>query len=107
MKPALAMMLAAALLAACAVPTPILSKQRTDDVFGHIQPGMTEAQVEQMIGKPDETMRFPLSGNYGWDYRYYDTWGYMADFSVTFGPDGRVVSKISRRFDGGDKGGSK
>ncbi len=96
--------LAALVLAGCGAYTPTLSPQRNVDVFGRIQPGMTEAEVEQLIGVPDEKMPFPLSGNHAWTYRYYDPWGYMAEFSVTFGPDGRMVSKISRRFDGGDRG---
>ena len=50
-------------------------------------------------------MRFPLSGNEAWDYLYVDTWGILASYSVTFGSDGRVVSKVSRRLnDGGDHG---
>ena|SRR5689334_7340296 len=96
--------LAASVVSACAIDTPILSKQRTDDNFSRIHTGMTEAEIEQVAGTPDEKMRFPLSGNYAWSYRYYDTWGYYAEFSVTFAPDGRSVSKISRRYDGGDKG---
>ncbi len=104
MKRKLHAALAALLLAGCSVYTPIVSSQRNDDVFRKIEPGMTEAQIEQMIGTPDEKMAFPLSGNHAWTYRYYDMWGYMAEFSVTFGPDGRALSKISRRFDGGDRG---
>ena len=39
-------------------------------------------------------------------YRYQDTWGYIVIFSVTFGADGRVVAKLSRRVnDGGDHSG--
>jgi outer membrane protein assembly factor BamE (lipoprotein component of BamABCDE complex) len=79
---------------------------RNDGVFSRIQPGMTQDEVLRLLGRPDQTMRFPLSHTVAWDYRYYDTWGYMADFSVTFGPDGRAVSKISARInDGGDHGG--
>jgi len=43
-------------------------------------------------------MQFSLSGNTAWDYRFIDTWGYLAVFSVTFDPNGIVVSKISRRL---------
>jgi hypothetical protein len=78
---------------------------RNDDVFNTIHAGMARDEIQRMIGLPDETMRFPLSNTVAWDYRYYDTWGYLAVFSVTFADDGRAVSKISRRLnDGGDLG---
>jgi outer membrane protein assembly factor BamE (lipoprotein component of BamABCDE complex) len=81
---------------------------RTDATFAQVTRGMPEAEIQQMLGKPDETMRFPLSNTEAWDYRYYDNWGYMAIFSVTFDADGRVVSTISNRVNaGGDHAGSK
>lgn len=107
LAPLAASVAATSLLAACAFPGaggPV----RTDAAFAKVVSGMPEAEVAQMLGRPDETMRFPLSHNEAWDYRYYDTWGYLAIFSVTFGPDGRVVSTISNRVNsGGDHAGSK
>ena len=104
---AAAPMAALSLLAACAVPG-TGAAVRTDATFAHVASGMPQPEVAQMLGPPDETMRFPLSNSEAWDYRYYDTWGYMAIFSVTFGPDGRVVSTISNRINsGGDHAGSK
>jgi outer membrane protein assembly factor BamE (lipoprotein component of BamABCDE complex) len=96
--------LALAFLAACAAP----GAGRSDAMFSQVARGMPEQEVAQLLGKPDETMRFPLSQNEAWDYRYYDGWGYLAIFSVTFGPDGRVASTISNRVNsGGDHGSSK
>ena len=105
---AAAAMAAMSLAAACA-PLGAGGAARTDATFAHVVSGMPESEVAQMLGRPDETMRFPLSHNEAWDYRYYDTWGYLAIFSVTFGPDGRVASTISNRVNsGGDHaGGSK
>lgn len=98
---------AMSLAAACASIGPG-GAVRTDATFRQVTGGMPESQVAQMLGPPDETMRFPLSHSEAWDYRYYDTWGYLAIFSVTFGPDGRVVSTISNRVNsGGDHAGSK
>jgi outer membrane protein assembly factor BamE (lipoprotein component of BamABCDE complex) len=95
-----AILAAAALVSGCAAGG---GPPRNDDVFNRIQPGMTQEEVRQLIGPPDETMRFPLSNTLSWDYRYQDTWGYMAMFYVTLDANGRVVSKISRRLnDGGD-----
>jgi hypothetical protein len=74
-----------------------------DDTFYRIQPGQTREDVLRMIGPPGDTMAFPLSGNYAWDYRYTDTWGYLAVFSVTFDRGGTVVSKITQRIER-DKG---
>ena len=69
-----------------------------DDTFNGIRPGLTRDDILRRIGPPGETMQFSLSGNTAWDYRFVDTWGYLAVFSVTFNPDGIVMSKISRRL---------
>jgi len=97
-----------ALLSACATVSPGLAgaPPRSDALFAQVTSGMSEPEVAQLLGRPDETMRFPLSRNEAWDYRYHDAWGYIAIFSVTFGPDGRVASIISNRVNsGGDHGG--
>ena len=70
-----------------------------DDVFYRIQPGMTRDEVLRMIGPPGETMTFPRLGQVSWDYRYMDTWGYLAIFSVNFDANGVVVSKFTRRVE--------
>lgn len=76
-----------------------------DDRLGLVRYGMTRDDTLRLIGVPDERMRFPLSGTEAWDYRYQDSWGYFASFSVTFGPEGGVVGRISQRLnDGGDHG---
>jgi outer membrane protein assembly factor BamE (lipoprotein component of BamABCDE complex) len=78
-----------------------------NNLIGQVERGMTQEQVRAVMGPPDETMPFPLSRTLAWDYRYTDTWGFLAMFGVTFGPDGRVVSTISRRLNDGrsDSGG--
>lgn len=70
-----------------------------DDTFNRIQPGLTRDDVLRMTGPPGQTMAFPRSGHTAWDYRYTDTWGYLAIFSVTFDRDGTVVSKITQRIE--------
>jgi len=93
--------LACLALAGCVAAGPY----RNDALFARVQPGMTESEVGALIGPPDNTMPFPASRTNSWGYFYYDTWGYYCEFSVTFGPDGRAVSKLSRRVnDGGDRG---
>jgi len=98
------LLLAPALLAAaCATPGGMSFSARNEALFGGIETGMTQAQVRGQLGTPDQTMPFPRLGQVAWDYRYQDAWGYLALMSVTFGPDGRVVSRTSQRLnDGGD-----
>jgi outer membrane protein assembly factor BamE (lipoprotein component of BamABCDE complex) len=76
-----------------------ISQVLNDQVFSRIQPGLTRDDVLRLIGPPGSTMRFPISGNDAWDYRFVDTWGYTAVFSVTFNRDNIVVSKISQRIE--------
>lgn len=99
MRPTLALLVAAALLAGCATPGSAL----TGGQLERLSQGMTREDTLRLLGAPDATMRFAPTRTEAWDYRYQDPWGYLADFSVTFGPDGRVVSMMSQRInDGGD-----
>ena len=85
-------------LAACAIAGPA----RNDELFARVRTGMTQPEIRDLLGAPNDAMRYPLSGNTGWGYLYWDAWGFWSEFSVTFGPDGRAVSTHTRRFDGGD-----
>jgi outer membrane protein assembly factor BamE (lipoprotein component of BamABCDE complex) len=109
MKRTLVVISACLALAACADFGAALgsAKVLTDDNFARVDYGMTRDDALRLLGRPDETMRFPLSNSEAWDYRYFDTWGYLASFGVTFDAQGRVSGKISRRLnDGGDHGGT-
>jgi len=93
----------ASLLAGCASLGGLPAPGERD--FARIQDGMTRDDTRRLLGAPFESMRFPLSGNESWDYRYQDTWGYLAAFSVIFGPQGTVVGHVTQRLnDGGDHG---
>lgn len=95
--------LGALLLSACAVQT--AGQSHADELFAQIQPGMTQEEVLRIVGRPEQTMPFPLSRTVAWDWTAFDTWGYMVEQSVTFDAQGRVVSKFARRInDGGDHG---
>ena len=92
---------AAFVLAACAANH--TGPARNDALFAQVQQGMTQDQVLQIAGRPDETMPFPMSGTLAWSYYGYDTWGYYIEQSITFDRQGRVQSKYARRInDGGD-----
>ena len=96
-------LLAALVAAGCAAVAASNEPSRSDAFFQRIAIGMTTEEVRRELGPPDESMPFPLSGSTAWDYRYTDTWGYLALYSITFGPDGRAASKFSRRINqGGD-----
>ena len=91
----------AAFLAACVAPDP----RRNDAAFASIASGMTQAQVRDIAGPPDNEMPFPLSRTTSWGWLYWDQFGYYVEFSVTFAPDGTVAGKTYRRLnEGGDHG---
>jgi outer membrane protein assembly factor BamE (lipoprotein component of BamABCDE complex) len=93
-------LVAAAVLAGCAMLPP--DPPRSDEIFGAVRLGMSQQEIERMLGRPDETMRFSRDA-ISWDYRYMDTWGYFAMFSVTFDAQGVAVGRLSwRTNDGGD-----
>ncbi len=70
-----------------------------EDHFYRVQPGQTRDDVLRLIGPPLETMDFPRLQQVAWDYRYQDTWGYNAIFSVMLDRDGHVVGKVTRRLE--------
>jgi len=72
-----------------------------DDHFRGIREGQTRDDVLRMIGPPGEAMEF-RSGNYAWQYRFMDTWGYLSNFNVTFNREGIVVDKIAIRIERND-----
>ena len=105
MRPAHLVRIAAAIVVAVLIQgcAAVLASNepRRNGLIGQIQHGMTREQVQGILGAPDETMVFDNTRTVAWDYRYTDTWGFMAMFSVTFGSDWRVVSTFSRRLNDG------
>ena len=96
-------LLAAAAILACGCAS--IESPMTDERFGTVRPGMTNDEVRLALGAPRQTMMFPKSSTQSWDYLGTDAWGYMVDYSVIFGPDGLVTSKVARRINnGGDHG---
>jgi outer membrane protein assembly factor BamE (lipoprotein component of BamABCDE complex) len=86
----------------CMAPgAPALSDYRVldDDRIARVAPGQSREEVLLLLGPPVRTMHFARLGHTAWDYRYMDTWGYHAVFSVTFDAQGIVVSRISQRIE--------
>jgi len=105
MKPSrIAAILALSGAASCAVGPNAVGARNDATFAAAVHPGITQAEVERALGPPDKRQKFSISGNEAWDYKYQDGWGYMAIYSVTFSPDGHVVSTISNRINsGGDR----
>lgn len=74
-----------------------------DDTFHQVRAGMTRDEILRLIGPPGDTMAFARLRQTSWEWRYVDTWGYRAIFSVNFDESGIVVSKFTRRIER-DKG---
>ena len=71
---------------------------RSDVLFSRIAAGMAQEDVLRDFGRPDETMAFPMSRTHAWTYVYRDTWGFAAEYSVTFDTSDRVVAMLSKRI---------
>jgi hypothetical protein len=61
-----------------------------DDNFARVQPGMEPQQVRDLLGRPAEQRRYELKNEEVWSWRYKPV-NESRMFSVTFGPDRKVV----------------
>ena len=71
----------------------------TTDTSYKVVPGMSESDIQALLGEPQRVARFSRSQTVAWDYDFRDDWGYDATFSVIFNEAGSVVSKVSVRRD--------
>ena len=71
-----------------------------EDHLMRIQTGSsTQDDVSRIIGPPSRTVDFTRRNQVAWIYRFRDTWGYFADFTVSFDPRGVVANKATVRID--------
>jgi SmpA / OmlA family len=71
-----------------------------EDHLMRIQTGSsTQDDVLRIIGPPSRTVDFTRRSQVAWMYRFRDTWGYLADFTVSFDPSGVVTDKATVRID--------
>lgn len=61
-----------------------------DDNFARVQPGMDRLQVRQLLGPAAEQKRYALKNEEVWGWRYKPV-NESRMFSVSFGPDGKVL----------------
>lgn len=69
----------------------------TEAYFAKIRPGLTKDEVRRLIGKPAETMTFPLKKEEVWSWKYEkgpnDTWQFHTHFDL----GGKVVTTSESR----------
>lgn len=64
--------------------------------FAKVVAGMEEGEVRRMLGKPAKMMTFARKQETDWDWNYIDPPTRDMQFTVTFGPDGRVLRTLNR-----------
>ena len=57
---------------------------------------MDENEIRRMLGKPAKMMTYKLKQETDWDWNYIDPPTRDMQFTVTFGPDGRVLRTMNR-----------
>jgi outer membrane protein assembly factor BamE (lipoprotein component of BamABCDE complex) len=67
------------------------------DNFARVQPGQTQDEVRERLGRPAEMRPWPLQHETEWTWRFHPDANQTKLFSVTFDADGRV--KRSGVFD--------
>jgi hypothetical protein len=71
----------------------------TQAYFAQIRPGMTQDEIRRLIGKPGETMTFPLKKEEVWTWRYEPATGERWHFHVHFDLAGRVLTTSANQVD--------
>ena len=75
-------------------------EQVLDDTrFNAISKGMTTDELLRLIGPPWQRVYFSNLRQTAWDYRYRDSWGYVAVLSVMVDDAGLVASRITQRIE--------
>jgi hypothetical protein len=93
LKP-LSVLAAALALSACAS----LSEQPSGEgPLAKIEPGLTQADVRGIVGRPANVTHVSRSGASLWIYSFTDTWGYPSEFDISFDGSGRVADVYAKR----------
>lgn len=71
----------------------------TQAYFAQIRPGMGREEIRRLIGRPAETMTFPLKKEEVWTWRYEPATGERWHFHVHFDLAGRVLTTSSNQVD--------
>ena len=68
-----------------------------DKTIQSIRAGLPASDLLALIGPPWHKERFEATRTTAWNYRYRDSWGYSATFSVIVDDADVVVGKFSAR----------
>jgi hypothetical protein len=71
----------------------------TQAYFAQIQKGLGKDEVRKLIGRPGETMTFPLKKEEVWTWRYEQGSGERWHFHVHFDLDGKVLTTSANQVD--------
>jgi outer membrane protein assembly factor BamE (lipoprotein component of BamABCDE complex) len=75
-------------------------EQVLDDTrFNSISRGMSTDELLRLIGPPWQRVYFGNLKQTAWDYRFRDSWGYIAVLSVMVDDHNRVASRITQRIE--------
>ncbi|MEO7744336.1 MAG: hypothetical protein ABIR98_15470 [Usitatibacter sp.] len=75
-------------------------EQVLDDTrFNAISKGMTADELVRLIGPPWQRVYFGNLRQTAWDYRFRDSWGYVAVLSVMVDDAGLVASRVTQRIE--------
>ena len=61
------------------------------DNFARVRPGLERQEVRNLLGRPAQMKRYDLKNEEVWDWRFKQDGQQSMLFSVTFGPDGKVL----------------
>jgi len=70
-----------------------------EEYFAKIQPGLSKDEVRKLIGKPAETMTFPLKKEEVWSWKFEQGSGQYWHFHVHFDLGGKVVTATRNRVE--------
>ena len=65
---------------------------------GRVTVGMTQAEVQQVLGPPARTRHYPNSPGPSWSYDVRGAPFGRTDFDIDFGADGKVVTTFERLY---------
>jgi outer membrane protein assembly factor BamE (lipoprotein component of BamABCDE complex) len=71
----------------------------SESYFKKIQPGLNKDAVRKLIGKPAETMTFPLKKEEVWSWKFEQGSGEKWHFHVHFDLGGKVVTATRNRVE--------
>lgn len=70
-----------------------------EEYFAKIRPGLSKDEVRKLIGRPAETMTFPLKKEEVWSWKFEQGSGQYWHFHAHFELDGRIVTATRNRVE--------